>query len=620
MRAAHIRGGRATIGAFALLLCAATQQASAQSISLAPLGATPPPAPLPGPCLGPFSPAGDVWDPVGGVATLPMGPVGCGLGWIGPPPPAAANVNAFSTGLAPAPGGLPLPPAAVSLLFSVDGAATASGGPFACAALVPAAGPLADVNSEAGLLPPSSDAAADWFVASPNLIGPLPGSEPMLHGQFADGDGVAAPPFFLPGLGLPFGLAEPVPGGDDVDALDFAPLGAVDFAPPGGDSTPDVPVYYSVDFATAAAGGIFAADVLVTVGGSIALYAPPLLLGLDLVGGPGSDDIDALIVIDLAMDGLYDPTPTTGPDIIYYSLGPGSATLGTPDACLGLPIEEGDILADGTSLGVPGVPCIVLPQDNVGLWPARACGVNPVTGLGPDNVNAIDFHPPIVITTTTTTSTTTSTSSSTTTTGSSTTTSSTSTTTTTLGPPCGAAPEPDVSCRLAVVGGAGKSSIGINDKAVDTKDSLKWKWNKGVATTTADFKSPATGAATYSVCVYDGSGKVQEMDLPAGGVVTTCGTKPCWKATGTKGFKYKNKSGSPDGITGAKLKEGAAGKAQVQIKTKGKGGFYSAPATPLTLPVTIQLLIDDGGPVECFKTVFSAATKNDAENFKAKGP
>jgi hypothetical protein len=46
----------------------------------------------------------------------------------------------------------------------------------------------------------------------------------------------------------------------------------------------------------------------------------------------------------------------------------------------------------------------------------------------------------------------------------------------------------------------------------------------------------------------------------------------------------------------------------------------------LVTDVVVQLLIDDGGPVECFKTSFpgssgdGAVTKQDATQFKAKGP
>ncbi len=188
--------------------------------------------------------------------------------------------------------------------------------------------------------------------------------------------------------------------------------------------------------------------------------------------------------------------------------------------------------------------------------------------------------------------------------------------------PCGPAPEPGLSCKLAQGGvGVGKSSIQIVDKTSDVKDRIKWKWNKGETVIAADFKAPDVGTNGYRVCIYDAGGKLLEMSLPAGGSVELCDGKPCWKATGTKGFKYKNKGGSPHGITQAKFKEGPGGKSQIQIKAQGKGGFLSSSATAsLTEPVVIQLLIDDGGLVGCFKTSFTAFSKKDSEQYKAKGP
>jgi hypothetical protein len=81
------------------------------------------------------------------------------------------------------------------------------------------------------------------------------------------------------------------------------------------------------------------------------------------------------------------------------------------------------------------------------------------------------------------------------------------------------------------------------------------------------------------VCVWDAFGKEMEMDLLPGG---TCAGKPCWKASGTKGFKYKDKATVPDGLTGAKLKAGTAGKSQVQAK--GKGANLPSPVLPLGGP------------------------------------
>ncbi len=83
-------------------------------------------------------------------------------------------------------------------------------------------------------------------------------------------------------------------------------------------------------------------------------------------------------------------------------------------------------------------------------------------------------------------------------------------------------------------------------------------------------------------------------------------------------YKYKNKLATPDGITQLKLKEGVAGKAQVQAK--GQGLLLAAPSPPLVGTVTAQLLIDDGLTVEWWQTTFSSATKNDATQYKAKGP
>ena len=136
--------------------------------------------------------------------------------------------------------------------------------------------------------------------------------------------------------------------------------------------------------------------------------------------------------------------------------------------------------------------------------------------------------------------------------------------------------------------------------------------------TVPDFADPVHGAATYRLCVYDGSASAQplmEMDVPPGG---TCGTKPCWKAAGKTGFKYKNKAGTPDGVTSLKLKAGTPGKPKVQAG--GKGALLSMPALPWTLPVTVQLVIRDGVGSQCWQTTYSTSTANSSAAFSAKGP
>jgi hypothetical protein len=163
-----------------------------------------------------------------------------------------------------------------------------------------------------------------------------------------------------------------------------------------------------------------------------------------------------------------------------------------------------------------------------------------------------------------------------------------------------------------------KGSIQLTNSGDVTKSSAKWKWTVGAATTLADFRDPVNGTAEYRFCLYDGSGRSQPLlasAILAGGM---CGTKPCWKATGTTGFSMANKLALPDGITKIKLGAGVAGKAKVQVD--GKGANLPVPSLPLVLPVTAQLLIHDGVGTTCFQTTYNAAAVNDGAKFKAKGP
>ncbi len=140
---------------------------------------------------------------------------------------------------------------------------------------------------------------------------------------------------------------------------------------------------------------------------------------------------------------------------------------------------------------------------------------------------------------------------------------------------------------------------------------------KGAATQLADFSDAVAGSSIYQVCMYDASGVDQPL-LDAGVVAgVTCDGKPCWRALGTKGFGYEDKVGSNDGLTSLKLKSGAEGKAKVQAKAGGQD--LALPELPLTSPVVVQLLIDDGVMSQCWQTMFSdTPKKNDATQFKAK--
>jgi hypothetical protein len=176
--------------------------------------------------------------------------------------------------------------------------------------------------------------------------------------------------------------------------------------------------------------------------------------------------------------------------------------------------------------------------------------------------------------------------------------------------PCEATPA--AGCRAP-----GKSVALVIDKEGGDRDRFLWRWLKGAATDLADFASPVDGSAAYRVCLYDASPSPQpllDVGTTAGG---TCSGAPCWRAAGSRGYAYKDKSSESDGLKLLKLKSGAAGKAKVLAKATGAN--LAVPSLPLVTPVVIQLLVDDGLTSECWQATFSdAPKKNDAAKFKAK--
>jgi hypothetical protein len=193
--------------------------------------------------------------------------------------------------------------------------------------------------------------------------------------------------------------------------------------------------------------------------------------------------------------------------------------------------------------------------------------------------------------TTTTTSTTLATTTTTTTTTTST------TTTTTFG--CG--PTPMGGCQASA---SGKGSLQLGG------GKLKWKWTSSANVATSDFVDPTT-ATDYVLCLYDAGSKKLGALAPAGG---TCGTKPCWKASGTVGFKYADKDGTPEGVTKVGLKSGAAGHGKIQVK--GGGTHLQAVTLPFTTPVLVQ--VRQSGSNTCWEATYSTFKANTSTVYKAK--
>jgi hypothetical protein len=153
----------------------------------------------------------------------------------------------------------------------------------------------------------------------------------------------------------------------------------------------------------------------------------------------------------------------------------------------------------------------------------------------------------------------------------------------------------------------------LTDKTPDNRDLLVWKWIKGQTMATA-FGDPL-GKDGYTLCIYDESGDVPRALIgataPAGG---TCGTKPCWRPQSTKGFKYKNWQLTPDGLLTVFLRAGESDKAKIIVT--GRGANLRMPALPLSLPLRVQLLAENG---QCWEAEYAPAgvRRNNTKAFDA---
>lgn len=201
------------------------------------------------------------------------------------------------------------------------------------------------------------------------------------------------------------------------------------------------------------------------------------------------------------------------------------------------------------------------------------------------------------------------------------------------GPP---PPPPTVHCPSTSASGCratilpGKSKLLVRNDGTDPEDLvINWKLVRAEATAAADFGDPVTSDDLF-FCLYDDTGGsaggalVTEAALPAGGL---CAGKPCWKGlgkpAGAKGFKYKDKERTPNGVLKAVLKAGDEGKAKIVFKA-GRGNLATGPAGgPPAVPIVGSLTAQLHAPATgtCWGATFDAATakRNSAGIFQASG-
>jgi hypothetical protein len=165
---------------------------------------------------------------------------------------------------------------------------------------------------------------------------------------------------------------------------------------------------------------------------------------------------------------------------------------------------------------------------------------------------------------------------------------------------------PPTACRAPSPRGA---SLTFQNDADPAHDSVSWRWKAGSGTAKDDFGTPLT-STDFGLCVYEPGGLVWSAHAPAGGV---CGSGSCWRDLAS-GFGYRDRERTPDGVAKLDLKAGRSGRGNLRLR--GRGANLSLPGRGLALPVTVRLILSDGGA--CWEAVYSSPSRNDATRFDAK--
>jgi hypothetical protein len=152
------------------------------------------------------------------------------------------------------------------------------------------------------------------------------------------------------------------------------------------------------------------------------------------------------------------------------------------------------------------------------------------------------------------------------------------------------------------------------------KEQLKLQW-KAITTATGQmsFGNPLAGPFGATTCLYDDA-NVLIGSFPVDNA--TCGTKPCWKAKGTKGWGYQDKLASDAGVSKIGFNSGVGGKgsASVQGKNDAKKGLASLPPGLVgmlsgQIHPTVQLVTSGGF---CVGATMTDIAKDDGLQYKAR--
>lgn len=168
---------------------------------------------------------------------------------------------------------------------------------------------------------------------------------------------------------------------------------------------------------------------------------------------------------------------------------------------------------------------------------------------------------------------------------------------------CGTSPDPGC---IRPFDGSGRSKLQLTRGRTRPDVKLKWDWQEGPPFGAA-LGEPASPGDAWTLCLYDGNGRLFGATVPTGGV---CARKPCWTQSASRA-RFRDRR---DGVQHIDLVSTRDERASIRVKAAGESTAL-APGAVAAGPVTVQL---GNGSGTCWESVFAfPAQRNDDRMFKA---
>ena len=153
----------------------------------------------------------------------------------------------------------------------------------------------------------------------------------------------------------------------------------------------------------------------------------------------------------------------------------------------------------------------------------------------------------------------------------------------------------------------------MHDSAAHAKDLLEWKWRGTKGSGGSVFGNP-TSATGYDLCVYDTTGLLTSISVPAAG---GCDGPPCWKET-SGSLHYRSRTRDPDGAARVTLRQSRhAERARIVFRAEGVN-LGMPDLSALESPLTVQLHRSDDAVCWSAQYSFPPRSAQEVAHFKGR--